>query len=138
MSTPENIDIAGLVMSFHDVIRKDVQSELPESCSVVHIKVLEYIAREKSPSMTDIADHLRITSPGATMIADKLIELKELDRKADPTDRRIVRLVITEKGRQVLEHGMKCMKKLISVRLASLSKTEQKQFAEILTKLIKK
>ncbi len=137
MSTPENIDIAELVMHFQDAIRKDVQAKLPESCSFIHLKTLSFIARERSPSMTEIAEYLKITSPGTTMIIDKLVEVSEIDRKADPNDRRVVRLVITEKGQKILDHGMNSVKKVISSRLALLNKSEQKQFIHILKKLIK-
>ncbi len=137
MSTPEHSDTTGLILSFMDSIRREMQSELPEACSFMHVKALDFISREKSPSMRDIAEFLRITSPGATMIVDKLVENGELDRKADPADRRVVRLVVTTKGRVTLETGMKVIKKLIAKRLSSLSRIEQIRFASILEKLIK-
>lgn len=133
-AAPDNV--TGLLLAVMDAIRGDAQRELPESCSFMHVKALDFIARSKGPSMRDIAEHLKITSPGATMVVDKLVEGKELDRRADPDDRRIVRLDITAKGKATLELGMKSIRKSLAARLAVLDKQEQKEFGALLKKLI--
>lgn len=129
-------NVTGLLLSVMDAIRGDVQAKLPESCSFMHIKALDFIAKSKAPSMSDIAEHLKITSPGATMVVDKLVENHELDRRADALDRRVVRLEMTRKGKVSLEAGMKAINKSLGSRLDSLNKQEQKELAGLLIKLI--
>lgn len=135
-STPE-ADAIGSLLSLMDAVRSDVQSELPDSCSFMHVKALDFIDRAGQPSMRDIAGTLKITSPGATMVVDKLVENGELDRHADPDDRRIVRLGITGKGKKTLASGMKIVTRKIGSRVSALNKAEQKQLATLLTKLIR-
>lgn len=129
-------DVTGLLLSVMDAIRGDAQRELPESCSLMHVKALDFIANSKSPSMSDIAEYLKITSPGATMVVDKLVENKELDRRADPDDRRVIRMDITTKGKATLEAGMKAIGKSLDLRLAVLNKQEQRELAGLLKKLV--
>lgn len=136
MSSLPNNDITALLLSFMDAIRGNIQSRLSESSSLMHIKALDFIARAKEPSMRDVAEFLMITSPGATMVVDKLVANEEIDRRADADDRRIVRLVITARGRETLDTGMNIVKEYISQRLSVLNKTEQKQFSLLLKKII--
>lgn len=136
LSTPEADAISSL-LSLMDAIRSDVQAELPDSCSFMHVKALDFVERTSQPSMRDIAGSLKITSPGATMVVDKLVENGELDRHADSDDRRIVRLGITAKGKKTLASGMKIVTRKIGSRVSALTKAEQKQLAALLSKLIK-
>ena len=130
-------DLIGLLLSFMDTIRGDLTAELPDSCSFMHVKALDFIAGTPEPSMGDVAGFLKITSPGATMVVDKLVENAEIGRHADPNDRRVVRLGITTKGKATLEAGMKIIERKIAKRISSLSKTEEKQLAAIMKKLIR-
>jgi len=136
MRSPSHSEVISLLLSLMDAIRGDVQAKLPKSSSFLHLRVLGFIAQEEEPSMRDVADYLRITSPGATMVVDKLVEHKVIDRCADAGDRRIVRLAMTAKGRKTLEAGMRIVKATISRRLATLSKPEQKQLSTLLKKII--
>jgi DNA-binding MarR family transcriptional regulator len=135
-NTKNNIDSTTLVLTFIDVIRKDVQDKLPESCSFMHVKALDFIGKAIEPSMRDVASHLNITSPGATMIIDKLVELGEIDRHDDKDDRRVVRLKITSKGINTLESGLKVIKEKIRNRMKVLTIAENKSLGNILNKII--
>ena len=86
--------------------------------------------------MRDVAACLKITSPGTTLVVDRLVENKELDRQTDKEDRRIVRLGITAKGQATLERGMKVVRAKISARMNVLNQTQKKELETILAKLI--
>lgn len=137
MFSPANGYTSGLLLQFMDAIRGDIQAELTDSCSFMHIKALDFISHAKSPSMRDVAEFLKITSPGATMVVDKLVENGELDRLPDQEDRRVIRLAITTMGKETLDGGMKIVRKLLTKRIESLSKVDQKNLGSILRKLIK-
>lgn len=49
-------------------------------------------------SMSDIGRKLSMPKPHVTVLIDKLIEEEMVERIADPTDRRIVNIRITEQG----------------------------------------
>lgn len=136
--TEKKESIAQLLLSFMDVLRRDVQSRLPDTCTFMHVKTLGFIAARKEPSMKDIAEDLRITSPGATMIVDKLVESKDIDRIHDPDDRRVIRLRMTAKGNAVLDKGMKVIKECLDEMASVLTKDEATKFSAILEKLITK
>ncbi len=128
-------DLVGTLLAFMDAVRTTAQNALPESCSLMHVKTLDFISRTKEPSMSAVAEFLKITSPGATMVVDKLVENGELAREADTADRRVVRLSVTAKGHKALERGREIITGGLNERLAKLSKAEQKEFRQLLQKI---
>jgi DNA-binding MarR family transcriptional regulator len=54
-----------------------------------------------SARMVDLALRLRVSKPAITKIADKLERLDLLKRQPDPTDRRVVRISLTQQGKKV-------------------------------------
>jgi DNA-binding MarR family transcriptional regulator len=96
---------------------RDMYKENPAiSISHVSLHTLKFVAEKKDPTMKEIADHLTITPPSVTAIIEPLVEARYLLRDLDKTDRRIIRLSITEKGTELLK---KCLnqarKKLMSI-----------------------
>ena len=128
-------DLAGTLLSFMDTIRTAAQAALPEACSLMQVKTLDFISRSREPSMSAVAEFLKITSPGATMVVDKLVENGELLRETDPRDRRVIRLSVTPKGHKALERSHEIIATLLNERLSKLSKTEQKDFRQLLQKV---
>jgi DNA-binding MarR family transcriptional regulator len=60
--------------------------------------LLGVLAHHGILSMTEIGCHLSIPKPHVTSLIDKLISENLVERLDDPTDRRIVKIKITEKG----------------------------------------
>jgi DNA-binding MarR family transcriptional regulator len=75
-----------------DSARKAAEWEM----SVTQVRAL-YALREPL-SMRELADRLYLDPSNLTALADRLEDLGLVERKADAEDRRIKRLVITEKG----------------------------------------
>lgn len=64
-----------------------------------------YVARAlatRDMTLRELADHLRITSPGALKIVDDLEAHGYLAREDDPSDRRAKRLRLTSRGQAAL------------------------------------
>lgn len=73
--------------------------EVPQS----HIKVL-FVLKNRGPvAMSDMAKRLSISKPNLTPIIDKLIADEHVERTANPKDRRILLISLTEKGKAYLE-----------------------------------
>lgn len=68
-----------------------------------HARVLFYLAHSKSSSISKIAKDLGICKPNMTPIIDKLIEDNLAERYTDESDRRIIRIKLTEKAFNLLE-----------------------------------
>jgi len=61
-------------------------------------RVLLYLARAEGPTQTELADMLDVERITACRMVDRLAEAGLLERRADPSDRRVWRLHLTEKA----------------------------------------
>jgi len=66
--------------------------------TVLQLQTLIFIKKHKDVLMGDIADQFNISLPTATVLSDKLVNLKLIQRAKDESDRRIVKVFLTEKA----------------------------------------
>jgi DNA-binding MarR family transcriptional regulator len=88
------------------------------------------------PTMGELSAELELPLSSATRMADGLVRANFVERCADPNDRRIVRLCMTDSGRQFIEMGTSYMKQRILQLLKHFSMDEQEQLLRLMNKLI--
>lgn len=59
-----------------------------------------------STGVSDIGDHLGVSSAAASQMIDRLVQQGLLLRSEDPDDRRVKRITLTEQGRKVIDDGV--------------------------------
>lgn len=68
-----------------------------------HVQVLCMLEQTGSMSVSEISSRLGIAKPNITPLVDRLISSQYVDRVRDAQDRRVVNIIILEKGQQKLE-----------------------------------
>ncbi|HEX9014935.1 MAG TPA: MarR family transcriptional regulator [Chloroflexota bacterium] len=63
---------------------------------------LRYLSLNESSLMSDVADGLGISFPAATKTVDRLVRKELASRAEDPHDRRVVRIQLTDRGKQLV------------------------------------
>ena len=63
---------------------------------------LRYLSLNESSLMSDVAEGLGISFPAATKTIDRLVRKSLVGREEDPYDRRVVRIRLTELGKQLV------------------------------------
>lgn len=75
------------------------------------------ILREKERAVGELASRFLVSMPTLTRILDGLVEKGLVERREDPSDRRMVRLSLTEKGiglsQEFEERAVKCVQGMI-------------------------
>lgn len=127
--------IINLIFTVRRIMHGQINEKKKCAVPFLHLIALRYVFEEK-PSMKDVADFLSITPPSATSLIDTLIKLGLVERKEDENDRRVVKIVITQKGEDYFKKGAHSMAKEMRKALEKLTKEEQKDLAVILQKLI--
>ena len=84
----------------------------------------------------EIGAKMMVTVSNLTGIVDRLEEKKLVTRERDEHDRRVVRVVLTEKGAKLYKNTIPLFEKSISMIFTPLSKPEQKELSALLRKLI--
>jgi MarR family 2-MHQ and catechol resistance regulon transcriptional repressor len=78
---------------------------------------------------------MMVTVSNLTGIVDRLEEKKLVLRKRDENDRRVVHVVLTEKGTKLYKTTIPLFEKSLSRIFSSLEKPQQKELSALLRKL---
>jgi len=98
---------------------------------------LEALNTDKPLKMKDIAKILKISLPAVTGLVGRLVAIKLAKRVYDSGDRRVIFIVLTSKGRKILEQTKLTRKKIISEIFGVLSEEERQVYLGILQKIKK-
>ncbi|WP_195428205.1 MarR family transcriptional regulator [Clostridium sp. D46t1_190503_E9] len=97
-------------------------SEMVKGVSIPpsHMKVIFYLSRKKSMSVSDVAKCLDISKPNMTPIIDKLINEGFVYRYTDPNDRRKINIELTEKAHLFLKNKELEIKNSLLTKISTL------------------
>lgn len=95
------------------------------------------LALRDSPNMTmgELCEKLFLACSTATDLIDRMEKNGFLERNRDTQDRRVIRLAITEKGREVISEVVAARRRYVASMLEKLSSTEIEQLGTSLDKL---
>jgi DNA-binding MarR family transcriptional regulator len=83
----------------------------------------------------EIGAKMMVTVSNLTGIVDRLEEKKLVSRKRDERDRRVVHVILTEKGAKLYKSTIPLFEDSISTIFARVDKAEQKELSHLLRKL---
>lgn len=106
-----------------------------QAFSMLHFHTLRYIKERKRPFMRDVADHLCVTPPAATLLVEGLVKEGLVRRVVDKKDRRAIRLVLTREGDAFLARGIRTRIKQLTRLFSALTGAERGAFIGILRKI---
>jgi DNA-binding MarR family transcriptional regulator len=89
--------------------------------------VLTHIVDRESVSMSELAVARNVALNTATSLVDRLVAAGLVERRGDPTDRRVVRVVVTAKGRTLIEQLRAVRREAIRRLLDDLEDAEIEQ-----------
>ncbi len=82
-----------------------------------------------SHNVSDVGDGLGISIAAASQMLERLVQLGLVSRTEDPDDRRVKKLVVTEKGRRVMRESFEARQGWLVELVSSLSPAEKQQVA---------
>jgi DNA-binding MarR family transcriptional regulator len=124
--------IADNLISIHPLLFKSISRPLRNQTSITPggMYVLGSLKRNGTQSMSDIGKCLSMPKPHVTVIVDKLIEEGYVERQSDPNDRRVVNILLTEKGLEDFENIKQEISENLKIKLSKLSEDEQEILAD--------
>jgi MarR family transcriptional regulator for hemolysin len=97
-----------------------------------------HIFRKGGCGVSDIGTDLGVTNSAASQMLERLVQLKLITRSEDPSDRRVKQIVLTDKGRQILQEGSLANRTWLEGLAQSMNPDEQEQVSRALVILIDK
>jgi|SRR5579885_2382104 len=103
--------------------------------TLLQVHALIFLSEHTYAQMSEIANHFTIELSSATSLVNKLCTMKLVERQPDAHDRRVIRIIITEKGEKLLHDAMKERVKKVETMLSYLRHSEVKELLETLQTL---
>lgn len=130
--------IVGLMLELSRAIKQRTSCCMRASgpLNMLQLHALGFIAERNGVVMKDLARYLRISSPSATVFAARLSRLKFIRRRADPRDRKRVRIFLTPAGKAIWEKGMADFRSVLTEIFARVPAGDQSELVRILSSLI--
>ena len=117
-----------LVQLFRDILdieEKWLQNSEFSDLSVTEIHVIEAISLDKERTMSEVAYDLSITVGTLTTAINKLVKKGYVDRRRIEEDRRVVLVMLTDKGKEVFKYHEEFHNDMVKCTIYSFSKEEE-------------
>lgn len=135
MSREEHIN--EIVFSFINFRKGLVKGEREPAHKLPHAQgeALFCVFHHDEVTVSELARLLSVTPGAATQLADALVQSDYIERIPDEHDRRITKLTLSERGKEILKESKKAKLAKLSQILAPLSDNEVETLAKLLKKV---
>ncbi len=89
-----------------------------------------------SVTMGELCERLDISESAGTALSDRLVAHGMVEREADPSDRRVVRLSLSDEARAMVERFRKLKRRRIAEVLSVLDDQELEALAHVYERLV--
>ena len=102
--------------------------------SLTHWVILTALWRRDGMTISEVARYYRVNDPAASRVIDRMVDKGLVARSADPADRRVSRIFLTEKAR-ALAHLIDFYKEINAILLKGFSDEEAKALCRMLERI---
>lgn len=137
----ERLRLMGLVVRTHRLLSDRLGRELEQDVGIplVFFDVLINVgaAPDGRVTMSRLSNDIALTTGGVTRLVDRMVEAGLVERSACPSDRRSIHVVLTPKGREILDRAIAAHIEGIDRHLmAHLDDKDRANLATALTKIL--
>ncbi len=121
---------------FREAMRRQLKLFSYEPVSLPHLAILDYLGEKSSSKMSDLAKVLGISMGAVTGIVDKMIFLKLVKRERSDEDRRVVFVVLLDKGKDVSEKFNDAKRNIVNDLFSILTEKEKQDYLLLIQKVV--
>ncbi len=114
-----------LEVSMHRSMRGLICYARESGLSMSQMGALIHIHRRGHSGVTDLGDHLGVTSAASSQMLDRLVHEGLILRSVDPSDRRVKQITLTDKGHQVLRESIRAHQGWLTELAQTLTDSEK-------------
>jgi DNA-binding MarR family transcriptional regulator len=128
MQAPDPLVVAlqeWMEVSMHRSMRNFLWYARKSGLSMSQLGALFHIHHKGSRGVTDVGEHLGVTSAAASQMLERLVQQELILRSEDPSDRRVKQITLTDKGLQVLQESIRARQRWLHDLAAILTDSEK-------------
>lgn len=122
---------------FHRLSLGGISQWMNLDISMPQLKVMMVLYSGDHCTVTQVAEALHVSLPNVTGLVDRLVAQEMVDRTSDPSDRRVVLLALSPRGKQVLSDLFAERTEILHRIFARLSEEERVAVRDALQALLR-
>lgn len=137
--TPENLALSVWIrmLKAHNVVFRKARARMAPYCTMAQFDVIAQLSREKEGiTPAELSRSLLVTAGNLTGLLDRMEKAELVKRMKDEKDRRMTRVTLTDKGRDLAAKVIPLHAQDIQQILGGLNAGELKQLRGLLDKLV--
>lgn len=136
---PDNIALSVWIrmLKAHNLVFRQARTAMAPYCTMAQFDVIAQLSREKDGTTpAELSRRLLVTAGNLTGLLDRIEKAGLVKRRPDPQDRRVTRVHLTNKGRELAKKVIPIHAKDIQEIISGLNMNELKHLRQLLEKLI--
>ena len=97
--------------------------------------ILDFLNKKAEARMTDLARFMEVTTAAMTGLVDRLVRYGYVVRGFEPKDRRIIKIKLTSRGKDLVEKVNRHRKEMIIKVFGKISEKDRQDYLRILKKI---
>lgn len=135
--------LIAILQEWFDIFRRRMMSGFfiyakDKGLTMAQMGAMFHVYRKGACGVSDIGSDLGVTNSAASQMLERLVQLKLITRSEDPTDRRVKQIVLTEKGREILQGSSNANQGWLDDLVQTMTPEEQERVRIALAILIEK
>jgi DNA-binding MarR family transcriptional regulator len=136
-SEAPNVDVSLWVrlLECHNLMLADIRRRIGDTSTLPRFDLLANLLREDGQTLAGLSRRMLVTAGNLTGLVDRAERDGVVVRRPDPADRRLSRVYLTEKGRELIIELLPAHSELISILLSGLDAADRRELRRLLGKL---
>ena len=123
------------LLESHNLMLGDLRRRLADDCTMARFDLLANLEREDGQTLAALSRRMLVTAGNLTGLVDRAERDAVVERRPDPSDRRLSRVWLTAKGRELVKTLLPVHARHVSDLLSSLDGSERRELRRLLGKL---
>ncbi|HEY1695949.1 MAG TPA: MarR family transcriptional regulator [Polyangiaceae bacterium] len=123
------------LLESHNLMLAQIRRRLADDCTMPRFDLLANLEREDGQTLAALSRRMLVTAGNLTGLVDRAERDGVVERRPDPSDRRLSRVFLTAKGRELVQSLLPVHASHVADLLASLDAGERRELRRLLGKL---
>jgi len=130
-----NVSLWVRLLESHNLMLSEIRRRLAEAATMPRFDLLANLVRQDGQTLAALSRRMLVTAGNLTGLVDRAERDGVVERRADPRDRRLSRVYLTDKGRALIESLLPVHADHVSELLSGLEAAERRELRRLLGKL---
>jgi DNA-binding MarR family transcriptional regulator len=123
------------LLESHNLMLGEIRRKLADTCTMPRFDLLANLEREDGQTLAALSRRMLVTAGNLTGLVDRAERDGVVERRADPRDRRLSRVYLTAKGRDLVTSLLPKHAEQVALLLGGLDAEDKRELRRILGKL---